>query len=264
MSKAKARVKTYSMEELQARASLSGQEAETGAGVLSDKGALGELAGSSGMDDVDFEKGEQGADRGVGWDLSRLPNGARVVGFEQVAMELACDRRGFALLSGMERSAAGLDVFRVISWDAAIGAAFSFCVNGKTYTAFENPDDSYRSSMSSLVEQEGNKCSTTMDAVALRPQFRRFMVDEDQWREMEPMTAGSETSDMLCLVNPSTQEMVLSVGTNLSESYYPSFVAHCDVEALGRAALLGIALAYGLDEEGLEAKKNAGVSRRRL
>lgn len=194
------------------------------------------------------------------WSLERLPEGISRVGFAELALALASDPRGYALLEGVERGSAGLEEFRRSGWDDRIGSAFSFCVDGTTYTAFEDPDDGYRSSMAFMVAQEGNWCAVPFAPVALVPQFRRTTFDDweqedsnsaapGQWRRVPPGDERAGHADLLDLLVPGSSELALSVGTSRSDSYYPSFVGWLDAAGLEKARSMAVSLAYELDED---------------
>ena len=199
-----------------------------------------------------------------GLDLESLPSGAGAMGFLELAMALAADPRGYALLTGLDAGAAGLDLFRVAdrygSKPDSSGNAFSFCVNGSTYTAFEYPDDGYRSALSHMVERPGNWCQTRFGPCALLPRFKTSVYDAEglDWSpSMKPSEEGSRSTDMLELLLPGSSEVALAVGTDASDDYYPCFVAFSDPGVLTRARALGIALAYELDAQGALCKPGA-------
>jgi hypothetical protein len=208
-----------------------------------------------------FEAYLQIANGWVNWPLHMLPADARVVSFHDLAMELAADPRGYSLLTGADRTAAGLENFRVGDWGDQIGAAFSFCVNGKTYTAFENPNDGYRSSMGRMIERDGNHCQSTFEPCALLPQFRRTTRDWDDddaprdpkdpkhWTTVPPGDERAGHADLLDLIDPKSREPALSVGTQRGDDYYPSFVGYLNPERLQSARAQGIAESFALADE---------------
>lgn len=164
--------------------------------------------------------------------------------FQDVFSMIQAHPRGWAVLTGIELGPAGVDPEQVISVDGSrfffdeegVASSFSFCINGFTCTAFENPEDGYRSSLSCLVLREGNHCSTKFQAVALRPDFNATGLD------------GAETvAFMLNLLHPSTKEIALSVGTDYSDDYYPFFIAYHDPQVLEAALGLDLILADDLD-----------------
>lgn len=82
----------------------------------------------------------------------------------------------------------------------------SFTLDGKTYTATEDPNDGYRSSMGSLIVTK-EKCKNNF-----APQ-----------RVVAHYINGSH--DTLEVIDCKTGAVVLRVGTDNSDDYYPSFVA---------------------------------------
>jgi hypothetical protein len=84
-----------------------------------------------------------------------------------------------------------------------------FVLDGKTYTALENPSDGYRSGMRSFVESDAT-VKNTFPAVRVMAIYKT--------------KEGYTECDILDLVDVVTGLTVLSVGTNNSDDYYPSFV----------------------------------------
>lgn len=200
----------------------------------------------------------------AGLDVESLPPGAESMGFLELAMALAADKRGYALLTGVEDGAAGLELFQAAEWRGAArlatGCAFSFCVNGVTYTAFEDPDDGYRSSLSHLVARPGNWCKVRFEPCALLPRFRtsRHCVSAEGNPMIEPGDERAQNTDLLELLHPGTSEVALVVGTESADDYYPCFVATHDSEVLTRAHALGIAVAYAMEADALAQPAPAG------
>jgi hypothetical protein len=98
-----------------------------------------------------------------------------------------------------------------------------FCLDGKTYTAKEDPDDGYRSYLGELIEG-----GTVRNMFA--PQ-----------RVLCSMTEGDD--EILVMRDLVTGKDVLSIGTDNAEDYYPSFVANfqpenmaCNAPAPGKSA----------------------------
>jgi hypothetical protein len=97
-----------------------------------------------------------------------------------------------------------------------------FEIDGKTWLAVEDPSDGYRSSMREIRES------------AERPANR--------WRPVRVVGSMSERGsygqrdDVLEFRLVKTGEIVLRVGTENTDDYYPSFVADFRPEALDRAA----------------------------
>lgn len=206
---------------------------------------------------------DENPDAGV--PLSMLPEGAWVVGFKELAERLAASPKGLALLTGIERGAAGLERFVEVSYDHEVGRAFSFCVDGATYTAFENPDDGYRSSMGSMVAREGNWCETQFEPCALIATFaneRDLGWANSTEDSFGPSDERAAHSDILRLHEPSGMEVALAVGTRRSDEYYPCFVGHHCPKTLQKARDLGLALAGELDDtlpSGIQAPRRGRI-----
>jgi hypothetical protein len=257
----KIRRHTYSVALLREQAELRAHAEDLGWARRGQDGesVFGEDDGAD-WDCFDFDAWSLKQSGQLDWSLERLPEGIRRVGFAELALALASDPRGYALLEGVERGSAGLEEFRRSGLADRIGTAFSFCLDGTTYTAFENPDDGYRSSMAFMVAQEGNWCAVPFAPVALVPQFRRTTFDDwdeedsnaaapGQWRRVPPGDVRAGHADLLDLLVPGSSEQALSVGTSRSDSYYPSFVGWLDPAGLEKARSMAVSLAYELDED---------------
>jgi hypothetical protein len=85
-----------------------------------------------------------------------------------------------------------------------------FVLDGKTYTAMEDPSDGYRSCMRSLI---------VVDAANVSNAFPDVMV----MGIMKPPT-NYNNNDTLQLYDVETGKLVLEVGTDNHDDYYPSFV----------------------------------------
>ena len=99
--------------------------------------------------------------------------------------------------------------------------AFSFRLDGKVYTALEDPDDGYRSSMDKIVESE-------------RPMRNVFAPVKVVGRHR---TEGDHQRDnVLELIDVVTGKVVLEVGTANTDDYYPWWVATFDPTAMATNA----------------------------
>lgn len=92
----------------------------------------------------------------------------------------------------------------------ALSSVINFTLDGKTYTAIEDPSDGYRSSLRSLHVTR-KKPKNTFAPVEVLCIYR---IDE-----------GYHESDILEFYDIANGKIVLKVGTNRSDDYYPSFVA---------------------------------------
>lgn len=100
-----------------------------------------------------------------------------------------------------------------------------FRLDGKAYTAIENPDDGYRSSMESLFVSDNEPMKNIFPPIRV------------VGRKQENSRWG--INDVLELVDTVTGEVVLAVGTENTDDYYPCFVGSFWPEAMAtnRAAV---------------------------
>lgn len=94
-----------------------------------------------------------------------------------------------------------------------VADSITFVLDGVAYTAQEDPSDGYRSYLGALYI--GGECANTFPPV-------RVLAREVGRREND---YGSREVELLELVDAVTGEIVLEVGTDNSDDYYPSFVA---------------------------------------
>lgn len=191
------------------------------------------------------------AGNGFNMPAEMLPAGTRAVGFRELAEMLGGSPDGRSRMEGVERGSAGLEPFRMTRFEsdepgAEVGAAFSFCLEGWTFTAFEDPSDGYRSSLAFLVAREGNFCSETFEPCPMLPRLRtarRRSWDVEEEGAREAVWALGETpeghADIFELVEPSTGRVALAVGTDRGEDWYPRFVGAHDPELLCLASAAG-------------------------
>lgn len=177
--------------------------------------------------------------------------------------------RPYALLTGIDRGPAGIpSIYHPQSYDGEVGAAFSFCLDGHTYTAFEDPQDGYRSSLSRIAMRRGNHCSTRFDPCACIPVLSRHVDDPAHYSN--PLVdlsslddpGENEYADIFRLAHPLTSKSVLEVGTRRADDYYPCFVGHFDPHQLTLAQAYGLALADELDKTlpaGSRSPKNSRI-----
>jgi hypothetical protein len=83
----------------------------------------------------------------------------------------------------------------------------SFVLDGTTYTAVEDPNDGYRSTMDYLIV--GGEVKNVFEPVQVKGHMKEK--DHDEY-------------DVLELVDVVTNKVVLSVGTGNTDDYYPYFV----------------------------------------
>jgi len=94
-----------------------------------------------------------------------------------------------------------------------------FRLDGNVYVAVENPEDGYRSCMNDLTVSEDATMKNVFEPVRVIGQYR----DEGRYDGVD---------DVLELIDASTGEIVLEVGTEDVGDYYPGFVAAFHPEAM--------------------------------
>lgn len=100
-----------------------------------------------------------------------------------------------------------------------------FRLNGTVYLAVEDPEDGYRSCMQELVVDNDAKLSNVF------PMVEVVGVNRTKYEY-------GGTSDVLELIDTHTGKVVLEVGTENTDDYYPSFVAsfHPENMSINQAA----------------------------
>lgn len=93
-----------------------------------------------------------------------------------------------------------------------------FRLNGVVYSAVEDPSDGYRSMMRELVVNENDQMTNTFPPTEVLCRHRT----KNDWQE----------DDILELVDTTTSEIVLEVGTANHDDYYPYYVANFYPEAM--------------------------------
>lgn len=110
-----------------------------------------------------------------------------------------------------------------------------FRLDGVVYIAIEDPNDGYRSSMRNLIVANDVAMKNVFPSVEVLGKHRTF-------------GDYGATDDVLELVDTITGKVVLEVGTDNSDDYYPSFVAsfhpenmatNADIEAAEKKAAEG-------------------------
>lgn len=104
------------------------------------------------------------------------------------------------------------------------GETLTFVLDGVTYTAFQDDDDGYRSSMRDIEKSE-------------RAVKNTFPGEEVIGRMKEPESDSYVTScTILELISVVTGKTVLSVGTDNDDDYYPSWVGYFEPKNLSANA----------------------------
>lgn len=86
-------------------------------------------------------------------------------------------------------------------------AAMHFVLDGKTYSAVEDPDDGYRSMLGTLIESQ----------LPVKNKFPACNV-VGTWK--------ADGDELVVLLDCKTGKPVLEVGTDYSDDYYPCFIAN--------------------------------------
>jgi hypothetical protein len=86
----------------------------------------------------------------------------------------------------------------------------NFVLDGKTYTAKEDPDDGYRSSMDKLFISDHNVINSFTPITVLVSH-----IEKD----------GDLTCDILRMIDTKNGKTVIEVGTGNTDDYYPYFIA---------------------------------------
>lgn len=132
----------------------------------------------------------------------------------QVSMESLC---GAHVLSGVDQGDAQLQPYEGAGYDVDCNW-IRFVLDGVIYQATEDPDDGYRSSMRDL-------------AIVSDPVANVF----PPCAVVGTIRATGEyggNSEVLSFIDERTGKVVLEVGTDNSDDYYPSFVAFFDPRAM--------------------------------
>lgn len=89
-----------------------------------------------------------------------------------------------------------------------------FRLDDTVYGAVEDPDDGYRSHMQELITSD------------------REMINEFSPQKVIGQYSDNGSEDILRLIDAETGKVVLEVGTNYCDDYYPCFVASFHPEAM--------------------------------
>lgn len=125
------------------------------------------------------------------------------------------DLVGGHTLSGVDR-----DTEEIKTWgdQFEIAQCIRFVLGGKTYVAVEDPNDGYRSTMREIRLSE-KPCLKTFPPVKVVGQ-------------MKGGGDYGQTNNTLQLIHAKTKAVILEVGTDNSDDYYPWYVATFNEENL--------------------------------
>lgn len=114
-------------------------------------------------------------------------------------------KNGLHWLSGID------DVIINVGFDQVDTNAILFCLDGKVYQIYDDPDDGYRSY--GTIEESSLTCKHMFEPQAVMAVNKRITNGDDDW--MAGDTCQLELRDAI------TNELVLVIGTDYSDEYYP-------------------------------------------
>lgn len=117
-----------------------------------------------------------------------------------------------------------------------------FRLNGKVYVAVEDPDDGYRSHMNDITVSEDATMKNAFEPVSVIGRHREKGI-------------YGYVDDVLELIDVVTGQIVLEVGTENTNDYYPYFVASFHPEAMMHNAEV---IAAGTASAGLQGYATEG------
>jgi hypothetical protein len=133
------------------------------------------------------------------------------------------DLTGEHILTGVDMENEDIEEYGGIFADCQV---INFVLDGKTLSAIEDPTDGYRSSMKDLKEAYKNPSAAdsfrrSIFLISISPFFVKNMFPE--CRVVGKIRDGQP--DVIEFIDIVTGREVLSVGTDTTDDYYPSFVA---------------------------------------
>lgn len=134
-------------------------------------------------------------------------------------MELQ-DLSGYHILSGVDYGQRMVETWKTHVEEAS---SISFILDDVCYTAVEDPEDSYRSSMKELLIESTSLVMNRFKPVSV---FCMYLFEHTAW--------GSHSlCDLISIVNVENGEEILRVGTTDTDDYYPCFTDDYNPEAMG-------------------------------
>lgn len=127
-------------------------------------------------------------------------------------MEL-CNFLGEHVLTGCQFGTATI----TNPWETVDANTLDFTLDGRTFSVIENPEDGYRSSMDEIVENRSDLVITNTF-----PPCRVLGV----FRSDSPYMANH----VIDFYDSLTGKLVMSIGTENTNDYYPCFVAYFNPE----------------------------------
>ena len=115
-------------------------------------------------------------------------------------------------------------------WRDQDSGTMAFILDGVTYVAVEDPSDGYRSMLESLETTE-ESVTNTFPPVPVVTTY----VSDGNWDGSWDGTGYKykDSSDVLTIRHAGTNGLILAVGTDNDDDYYPSCVMFFDASALG-------------------------------
>jgi len=112
--------------------------------------------------------------------------------------------------------AVDFSVVQVTEYDERLidASAIRFRLDGVAYTVVEDPDDGYRTTMGEMFVSDGADMKNVFAPVWVA----------GRWQEKGEHDDGDP--DVIELVDIWTGKVVISVGTDYGDEYYPSFVSY--------------------------------------
>lgn len=107
-----------------------------------------------------------------------------------------------------------------------------FRLDGKVYTAIEDPSDGYRSSLGSLILSPNDEMRNVFPPVRVLVRKK----DDDRY---------GNTNETIQFIDLVTGKTVLEIGTDNSDDYYPSFVGSFSPENMATNATSAVGQGQG-------------------
>ena len=105
-----------------------------------------------------------------------------------------------------------------------------FRLDGKIYKAVEDPSDGYRSSMDSIFIDPSDKMENEFPPIHVIGEMKEAITEDFGY---------TRSCDILLLKDAATGLVVLEVGTDNTDDYYPYFVSNFRPENMAINQLLG-------------------------
>ncbi len=100
-----------------------------------------------------------------------------------------------------------------------------FRLDGKIYTAIQNPDDGYRSSMKELIVSDSGEMKNQFEPVPV------FCIHRT-------VANYGNSADILDIFDAQNAKLILAVGTDNTDDYYPCFISSYTPENMSVNAVI--------------------------